>query len=380
MSPAPKPPLKGEPPVKMEPVLKSLRRAGDVSTTVVAVGDVRFGDGSYPVIAGPVAVESETQMLAVAHAVAAAGGSVLRAGTYRAETSPYGFKGLGEDGLWMLEKAGYETGLPTVTEVIHHGQAAATAEHVDMLEIGPDNMQNFTLLRDAGKTGKPVLIHRGASATIDEWLMSAEYVMAEGNDQVVLCERGSRTFDPRTTDTLDISAVPAVQRLSHLPVVVDPSPGRADTSMIIPLALAARSVGADGLSVLVHPDPAHARSGNGGQLAVEGFEELMDRLGIPSLRDEIDRIDRQLVELIRRRLHSSVEIARIKHTRGLPLRSPDREAELLDEVRDEASSLGIDPDYLAELMTVVLDHSRRAQHHALEGDRPSEAGQPSSAG
>jgi 3-deoxy-7-phosphoheptulonate synthase len=350
-----------------EPVLKSHRRPEDVSTTVVEVGNVRFGDGSYPVIAGPVAIESEEQILTVAGSAAESGASMLRGGTFRAENSPYAFRGLGEEGLWLLEKAGHESGLPTVTEVNEPGHVADSADHVDMLEIGPDNMQNFSLLTDVGKTGKPVLLHRGPSATVDEWLMSAEYVLAENSSQVVLCERGSRGFDPRTTDTMDISAVPVVQRMSHLPVIIDPAPARGGEDLIAPLALAGRSVGADGLSVLVHPDPSSSLAGNGSQIDLVAFAGLMDRLGIPSLRDEIDRIDRELIKLIGRRLDSSVEIAKIKAVKGIPMRSPDREEELIDEARDDARRLGFDPEYAAELMRVVLEHSRRAQHAALGG-------------
>ncbi len=350
-----------------EPVLKSHRRPEDVSTTVVEVGNVRFGDGSYPVIAGPVAIESEEQILTVAASAAESGASLLRGGTFRAENSPYAFRGLGEEGLWLLEKAGHESGLPTVTEVNEPGHIAEAADHVDMLEIGPDNMQNFSLLTDVGKAGRPVLLHRGPSATIDEWLMAAEYILAESNSDVVLCERGSRTFDPRTTDTMDISAVPVVQRMSHLPVIIDPAPARGGEDLIAPLALAGRSVGADGLNVLVHPDPSSSLAGNGSQIDLVAFATLMDRLGIPSLRDEIDRIDRELIKLVGRRLRSSVEIAKIKAVKGIPMRSPDREEELIDEARDDARRLGFDPEYAADLMRVVLEHSRRAQHAALGG-------------
>ncbi len=357
-----------QPAKSREPVLKSHRRPDDVSTTVVGVGNVRFGDGSYPVIAGPVAVETEEQILGVANAIAEAGASMLRGGAFRAEQSPYSFKGLGSQGLWLLEKAGHEFGLPTVTEVIEHGHVEAAAHHADMLEVGPDNMQNYSLLRDVGKAGRPVMLHRGPSATIDEWLMSAEYILAEGNEMVVLCERGSRGFDPRTTDTMDISAVPVVQRMSHLPVVIDPAPTKGGEDIIAPLALAGRSVGADGLNLLVHPDPTTALAGNGSQLDLVAFARLMDGLGIPSLRDEIDRIDRELVKLVARRLHSSVEIARIKADKGLSMRSPAREAELIEEAKDDARRIGIDPGYVAELMTVVLDHSRRAQLDALSSE------------
>jgi 3-deoxy-7-phosphoheptulonate synthase len=346
-----------------KPVLKSHRRP-DVETTVVAVGNVRFGDGSYPVIAGPAAVETEEQVIKTALSLAESGASMLRAGTYRAETSPYSFKGLGQEGLWHLEKAGFESGLPTLTEVIEPGHVELAADHADMLEIGPDNMQNFVLLKDAGKTMKPVLLHRGPSATIDEWLMAAEYILAEGNDNVVLCERGSRGFDPRTSDTIDISAVPVVQRLSHLPVIIDPVSIKGDADILAPLALAGRSVGADGLIVAAHLDPPSSLAGNGSQLDLDEFARLMDQLGIPSLRDEIDRVDRELIKLVARRLHSSVEIAKIKAVKELPMRSPEREKELIEEAVQDAAALGVGRDYIESLMKVVLDHSRDAQRQA----------------
>ncbi len=350
-----------------KPILKSHRRP-DVETTIVAVDNVRFGDGSYPVIAGPVAVESEKQISQVAESAMTAGASVLRAGTFRQESSPYEFGGLGAEGVWMLEHAGHESGLPTMTEVQEPGQVEVVAEHVSILEIGPDQMQNFVLLRAAGATQKPIVLHRGPSATVDEWLMSAEYILNESNNQVVLCERGSRGFDPRTTDTIDISAVPVVQRISHLPVIIDPAPAQSGEDILAPLALAGRSVGADGLIIAVHPEPGASRAGNGAQLGLEEFSHLMERLGIPTLRDEIDRIDRDLIKLVARRLQSSIEIARIKSRKGLEMRSPDREAELIDEARDDAAGLGVDPGYVETLMTVVLDHSRAAQNAAIDAD------------
>jgi 3-deoxy-7-phosphoheptulonate synthase len=350
-----------------EPVLKS-RRKPAVATSLVEVRNVRFGDGSYPVLAGPIAVEDEEQIVTVAAAAAEAGASVLRAGTFRAETSPYGFKGLGEEGLWLLEHAGHEVELPTCTEVLEPRHVELVAEHVDLIEVGPDNMQNFVLLRTVGGAGKPVMLHRGPSATIDEWLMAAEYVLNEDNEQVILCERGSRSFDPRTSDTVDISAVPVVQRLSHLPVVIDPAPLDGAGDILQPLALAGRSAGADGLVVAVHPDPTGARAGNGNQLDLPGFGRLMEALGIPSLRDEIDRIDRHLIRLVAERMRSSVDIARIKAARRLPLRSPLREAELIEEAREDAAVHGVDPDYIEELMKLILEHSRRAQRAAVDGD------------
>jgi 3-deoxy-7-phosphoheptulonate synthase len=350
-----------------EPKLKSHRRTA-TDTTIVSVGNVRFGDGSYPVIAGPVAVESEEQISTVAATASRAGASILRAGTYRAETSPYSFKGLGEEGLRLLQHAGHQADLPTITELLEPGLVDQVVEHVDMIEIGPDNMQNFVLLSAAGASGVPIVLHRGPSATIDEWLMAAEYILAEGNENLVLCERGSRTFDPRTSDTMDISAVPVVQRISHLPVIIDPASATGVEDIVKPLALAGRSVGADGLMVSVHPDPASALAGNGGQLDLEAFLQLMDSLGIPALRDEIDRIDRKLVKLIGLRLDSSLEIARLKAARGLAIRSPDREDELIAEARADALAAGVDPLYIEELMTLVLSHSRAAQAAALEAE------------
>jgi 3-deoxy-7-phosphoheptulonate synthase len=351
--------------VDEQPILKSHRRP-DVETTVVVVRSVKFGDGSYPVLAGPTAVESEDQIMAAAAAVAGAGGSVLRAGTFIAGSSPYEYRGVGADAVWMLEHAGRQVGLPVSSEVLEPAHVAEAAEHLDILEVGPDNMQNFVLLREVGATERAVIVHRGPAATIDEWLLAAEYVLDAGNDRVVLCERGSRGFDPRTTDTIDISAIPAVQRLSHLPVVVDPTHG--DPELLAPLALAARSAGADGLLVPVHPDPVHADAGNGSHLDPTQFRTLMEALGIPSLRDEIDRIDRQLVKLLAARQASSVEIARRKADRDLQIYAPDREAELIAEAREDAAALDIDPDYAEELMALVLRYSKEAQRRALEAD------------
>lgn len=355
-----------------QPILKSHRRPG-IETTIVSVKTVKFGDGSYPVIAGPIAVEGEQQIVAAARVVADNGGSILRAGTFLAGSSPYGYRGLGAESLWMLEHAGGETRLPVSTEVLEPDHVDLVAEHVDMIEVGPDNMQNFVLLRAVGATNRPIVIHRGSAATIDEWLLAAEYILDAGNEAVILCERGSRGFDPRTTDTLDISAIPTVQRISHLPVVVDPSPAVGHPELVQPLALAARSAGADGLMVPLHPDPAGALAGNGSHLDPERFAALMEALGIPSLRDEIDRIDRQMIRLLGRRLRSSIDIARIKAVRKLEMRSPDREAELIAEMREDAEAVDMDPAYAEELMELVLRHSRAAQAAAVRRDDEMDA-------
>ncbi len=346
------------------PVLKSHRRPG-VQTIVVDVGPVRFGDGSYPVIAGPCSIEDEQQMMDAAAMALEGGASMLRGGAYKPRSSPNSFQGLGEEGLWLLEHAGHETGLPTVTEVMEPGLVDLVASHADMLQIGARNMQNFPLLTAVGKTRKPVMLKRGPSATIDEWLMAAEYITNEGNEQVILCERGIRTFETRTRNTLDISAVPVVQQTSHLPVIVDPSHATGARDLIVPLAVAGRGVGADGLMVEIHPRPHEALSDGPQQLDREGFLALMQALGVPAMRDDIDRIDRELIRLVAQRLERSVDIARVKTRQGLPLRSPDREAELIDEARADAAAQGVDPEYAAELMELILRHSRAAQQTRL---------------
>ncbi|MGH7776094.1 MAG: 3-deoxy-7-phosphoheptulonate synthase [Candidatus Dormibacterales bacterium] len=234
-----------------------------------------FGGPRFLVIAGPCAVESEEQILAAARAVKAGGGHLLRGGAYKPRTSPYSFRGMGEEALRLLSEARQETGLPVVTEVLNVQDVETVARHADVLQVGARNMQNFPLLEEVGRCGKPVLLKRGMSATIEEWLLSAEYVLNQGNHDVILCERGIRTFETYTRNTLDLSAIPAVKELSHLPVIADPSHGTGRWSLISPMAAAALAAGADGLLVEVHPDPARARSDGAQSLRPERFAEMV---------------------------------------------------------------------------------------------------------
>jgi 3-deoxy-7-phosphoheptulonate synthase len=244
----------------------------------VAVKDVIFGGRKLVVIAGPCAVESREQLLETAFQVCKAGAAMLRGGAFKPRTSPYAFQGLQNDGLKLLAEVSAETGLPTVTEVIDEPSLDLALEFVDMVQIGARNMQNFSLLRMAGRSGKPVMLKRGLSATVDEWLMAAEYIVSEGNDQVVLCERGIRTFENATRNTLDLSAVPLVKGLSHLPVIVDPSHGTGTRRLVAPMARAATAAGADGLMVEVHPDPARALSDGPQSLNPAEFSVLMKEI------------------------------------------------------------------------------------------------------
>jgi 3-deoxy-7-phosphoheptulonate synthase len=243
--------------------------------TVVSVGGVPVGGPEVVVIAGPCAVESEEQMVEIARRVRSAGARLLRGGAFKPRTSPYSFQGLGEKGLAILARARQETGLPIVTEVLDTDTVDLVAEYADCFQIGARNMQNFSLLKRVGRTRKPVLLKRGMSATIEEFLLSAEYIMAEGNYDVILCERGVRTFADHTRNTMDLAAIPAVQRISHLPILADPSHGTGKRHKVLPLARAAVAAGADGLLIEVHHQPEKALSDGYQSLLPEMFEELM---------------------------------------------------------------------------------------------------------
>jgi len=246
--------------------------------TIVSVGGVPVGGTRIVVIAGPCAVESLEQTVTIAREVKARGADLLRGGAFKPRTSPYAFQGLGEEGLRILAAARDATGLPVVTEVLDTAHVELVAAYADCLQIGARNMQNFELLKKAGKTGKPVLLKRGMSATLEEFLLAAEYVLAEGNPNVVLCERGIRTFSDFTRNTLDLSVVPAVERLSHLPIIVDPSHGTGRREKVVPMSRASIAAGADGIAVEVHNNPAEALSDGPQALTPGMFSELMSQI------------------------------------------------------------------------------------------------------
>jgi 3-deoxy-7-phosphoheptulonate synthase len=248
-------------------------------TTTVRVGDVIIGGSQLVVIAGPCAIESYEQLLSTALEVQRLGATMLRGGAYKPRTSPYSFRGKGEPGLEILSQIKALTGLPVVTEVMDVRDIERVADVADMFQIGSRNMQNYTLLTEIGKTKRPVLLKRGLAATIEEWIYAAEYIMSEGNDQVVLCERGIRTFGTYTRNTVDITAIPALKELTHLPVFLDPSHGTGRWSLVSPVALAGVAAGADGLMIEVHPQPDLALSDGEQSLNFEHFAQLMERVG-----------------------------------------------------------------------------------------------------
>jgi 3-deoxy-7-phosphoheptulonate synthase len=262
--------------IRVTPPYQQVSREWQSENTLIHLpGGVTIGGDDVVVMAGPCSVESEAQILAAARAVREAGAVVLRGGAFKPRTSPYSFQGLGKGGLELLARAREETGLLVVTEVLDSEDVDLVAGYADILQVGARNMQNYALLRRVGRTGKPVLLKRGIAATVTELLLAAEYILAEGNPQVILCERGVRSFDPATRFLLDLTAIPLVHKLSHLPIVADPSHGTGLRDRVVPMARAAVAAGADGLIVEVHPDPARALSDGAQSLAPDQFAELM---------------------------------------------------------------------------------------------------------
>ena len=259
---------------------KSANRKFHPQDSIIEVGEekLKVGHGNFAMIAGPCSVESEEQIVGVAQAVKRSGASALRGGAFKPRTSPYAFQGMGNDGIRLLQEARAATGLPIVTEIMSTDNIEMFEMCVDVIQVGARNMQNFDLLKQLGRTTKPILLKRGLSSTIEEWLMSAEYIMAGGNDKVILCERGIRTFETFTRNTLDLSAVLAVKKLSHLPVVVDPSHACGQAWMVERMSMAAVAAGADGLIIEVHNDPPHAKCDGAQSITPGQFDDLMGKL------------------------------------------------------------------------------------------------------
>lgn len=257
---------------------KLVSRKEKSEDTFVSVGSAVIGGNLLTMIAGPCAIENREQYLQAAVQLKNIGVQMLRGGAFKPRTSPYAFQGLAEDGLEILAEAHKHTGLPVVTEVMDTRDVETVAKYADVLQVGSRNMQNFALLKEVGRVQKPVLLKRGLAATIEEWLMAAEYIMAEGNSQIIMCERGIRTFETHTRNTLDVSAIPAIKQLSHLPIIADPSHAAGKWNMVAPLAKAAVAAGADGLLIEVHPCPDEAMCDGGQSLTIRNFSELMSEI------------------------------------------------------------------------------------------------------
>ena len=354
------------------------------------------GDASLVVMAGPCSVESRDQLLATARWVKREGGVVLRGGAFKPRTSPYAFQGLGVAGLELLAEAREETGMRVVSEVTDPGQVELFERYVDVLQVGSRNMHNFVLLRAVGQSRKPVLLKRGFGATIEEWLMAAEYILSSGNPNVILCERGIRTFEPSTRNTLDISAVPVLRELTHLPIVIDPSHGTGHRSYVRPMALAAAAVGADGLIIEVHPDPPRARSDSDQSLSFPEFGDLMDDLrrleflraperasrsrsttappvDRDELRSRIDDVDARLAALLEERARLAVAV---QQTRSVDDHGHDvaRERALLERAASAEGGV-LTADELSMVFGSILRASRSAQRrHARSAAEAAASG------
>ncbi|MGH2429039.1 MAG: bifunctional 3-deoxy-7-phosphoheptulonate synthase/chorismate mutase [Candidatus Limnocylindria bacterium] len=354
--------------------------------TRVRVGPVDIGlTDELVVMAGPCSVESHDQLLSTAKWVRREGARALRGSAFKPRTSPYTFQGLGLPALEILAEARAATGLPVISEVTDPAQLDAFERHVDMLQVGSRNMHNFVLLKAVGQSRRPVLLKRGFGATIEEWLLAAEYILSSGNPNVVLCERGIRTFETATRNTLDLSAVPLLRRKTHLPIVVDPSHGTGQRPLVQPMALAAAAVGADGLLIEVHPDPPNARSDGDQSLNFDEFGELMDELrrlqfiraaangngphppaeaepsslGIDGIRSRIDGIDTKLAAIVQERAALALEVQRMRgsetHGHDVP-----RERELLERAAHGGAG-PLTPEELTAIFGAVLRASRSAQ-------------------
>ncbi|MFV2062759.1 MAG: bifunctional 3-deoxy-7-phosphoheptulonate synthase/chorismate mutase [Chloroflexota bacterium] len=355
----------------------------------VRVGNVEIGAGApIAVIAGPCAVESREQVLATARWVKREGATLMRGGAFKPRSSPYAFQGLGIEGLKLLAEAREETGLPVVSEITDPGAVSVFDEYVDMLQVGARNMANFVLLKAVGKSSKPVLLKRGISATIEEWLMAAEYILSAGNPNVILCERGIRTFETATRNTLDLSAVPVVQERTHLPVMVDPSHGTGHRPLVRPLAVAGAAVGADGLIIEVHPDPPSARSDSEQSLSFPEFGDLMDDLrrqeylrrptapGVQApieapverrrLRGRIDDVDARLAALIDERAELSVAVQQTRQS-GDHGHDVARERELIQRAANREGGV-LTPEEREAVFSSILRASRSAQRRSAAAD------------
>ena len=341
--------------------------------------DIGLGGGEVVVMAGPCSVESDEQLKGTARLVAREGARILRGGAFKPRTSPYTFQGLGLPALQILAEAREETGMPVISEVTDPGQVELFDRYVDLLQVGSRNMHNFVLLRAVGQSSKPVLLKRGFGSTIEEWLLAAEYVLSSGNPNLILCERGIRTFETATRNTLDLSAVPVLRERTHLPIVVDPSHGTGQRSLVGPMALAAAAVGADGLLIEVHPDPPSAKSDGDQSLSFEEFGELMDELrrlrfvrshvadqppvvgsgitDLAALRARIDELDSGIVTLLQERAAVALEVQQLRgdaHGHDVT-----REQELLE--RAAAGDGVLTPDEMTMVFGSILRASRSAQ-------------------
>ena len=350
--------------------------------TVVSVGNAKVGGRYFAIAAGPCAVENQEQYYESAKAVKEAGANIIRGSVFKPRTSPYSFQGLGREGLKLIRDLGEDLQIATVTEVMDPRDIKITAEHVDMIQIGARNMQNFDLLKEASRVDIPVMLKRGLSATIDEWLNAAEYLMVEGNENIILCERGIRTFSTQTRNTLDLSVIPLMKIRTHLPIIVDPSHATGNRDLIIPVSRAAIVSKADGILVEVHYKPEIAQCDGQQSLTPAMFINLIDEikplleleqkfitgttLNLNDVRRRIDYLDNDIINLISSRINLVPSIIDYKKKHSLPIHQPGREQELYEKYAMLANRHDINPELVQEIFKLIITEMRQLQDKQLQ--------------
>ena len=358
---------------------KTMRYSRDhkKNNTIIQVKNVKIGGKFFAIAAGPCAIEDRDQYYETAAAVIKAGANVIRGSAYKPRTSPYSFQGLGREALGMIKDLGEEFGIPTITEVMDPRDVKITAQHADILQVGARNMQNFELLKELATIDNPIILKRGLSATIDEWLHSAEYLMTEGNENIILCERGIRTFETLTRNTLDLSVIPLIKMKTHLPIIIDPSHATGNRDLIIPACKAAIASNADGILVEVHQNPDLAMSDGPQSLNIPQFTELIYQIrpileiekkiithtsmNLDDIRLQINHVDEEIIELIATRISLVPSIVDYKRKRNIPIHQPKREDQILSKYQKLALKYDINPTLIHEIFDLIIAEMRDLQ-------------------
>ncbi len=347
------------------------------TNTVVQVKDVKIGGKYFAIVAGPCAIESQHQYTQTAKMVKEAGANIIRGSAFKPRSSPYSFQGLGHEGLKIIKDLGEDLKIPTITEVMDPRDIKITANHVDILQIGARNMQNFDLLKEASKANIPIVLKRGLSATIDEWLNAAEYLMVEGNENIILCERGIRTFSTQTRNTLDLSVIPLLKMRTHLPIIVDPSHATGNRDLIAPVSKAAIASNADGIMVEVHNHPDQALCDGAQSLPPEMFADLIEQIkpllevekkvvtgttmNLAEVRRRINYVDEDIIDLISNRLNLVPSILQFKKENSLPVYQPDREKQLTAKYLRLANENDVNPELIQKIFNLIISEMRLLQ-------------------
>lgn len=364
--------------------MKKMRFSRDYknSDTVVSVKDIKIGLDNFVMIAGPCAIESEEQYYETSKAVIESGASIIRGSVFKPRTSPYDFQGLEHSGLKLLSNVREDFNIPVETEVVDPRDVKTVANHVDILRVGTRNMQNFSLLKELSKIDIPIILKRGMSATINEWLFAAEYLMVNGNDDVILCERGIRTYIKETRNTLDLSAIPILKKKTHLPIIIDPSHATGNRNLIIPMSKAAIAVGADGLIVEVHYDPPNALCDGHQSLTPEMFSNLMKFLkpylhlegrsfskkgiSLMNIREEISELDSYIIDILGERFKLIPELIAYKQQNNIPVFQPEREKQMHKKYWNLALKNKVNPELIQSIYENIIHESRELQTQGID--------------